>query len=255
MKKLLTLVAIAGFFLFGCGESLVDSRYNLELPGLPAAWESLLGRPHWRIEWVNVDGQKERRTVFGSRNAEIELPPTWASAVSAYPFWPEMGISPGIFRPAGAIFPFDVSGKNIVLSWRGGVDAALYWELAVSAMGQAASPRLPRNFDWPRFRQLFADFSLNAEILADPWLADWRSIAEKIVHSGFDKRRLVPEARSDLQIPVSPGPWIGTSPFAAPLFFESVPVFPVRAAADTWVSAEGLLRCNTSAWIVKEWGN
>jgi hypothetical protein len=206
MKNLLALVGTAVFILFGCGGSLVDSRYSLELPELPAAWESLLGRPHWRIEWVDVDGRKEMQIVVGSRNTEIDLPSTLASAVSAYPFWPEMGISPGIFRPAGAIFPFDVSGKNLVLSWRGGVDAALYWELAASATGQTAVLRKPWNFDWPRFRQLFTDSSLNAEIRADPWLADWCGIAEKIVKSGFDKRRLVPEARSNVQIPVNSGP-------------------------------------------------
>jgi hypothetical protein len=257
----LAIVATIGFFLFGCGKSLVDSRYKLDLPEIPESWETLLGKPHWRIEWVNVEGRKETQILSNDENVEIDLLPTWANAVSAYPFWPEIDITPGIFRPAGAIFPFDVSGKTLVLSWKGGVDAALYWELAASAednasepeMERAAIPRLPWNFDWPRFRQLFVDSSLNAEFLADPWLADWRSIAEKIVKSGFDKRRLVPETRSSLQVSVGPGPWIGTSPFAAPLFFETAPAFPVRAAADTWISAEGLLRCNTGAWIMVEW--
>jgi hypothetical protein len=269
---LLALVAIAGFFLFGCGESLLDSRYNLELPEIPVAWESLLGRPQWRIEWINGNGHKESKIFPENGKIEIDLPPTLASAVSAYPFWPNMDINPGIFKPAGAIFPFDVSGKNLVLSWRGGVDAALYWEFLKVSGGarheddtashdadippeaeRAAVPRLPWNFDWPRFRQLFDDSALNAEILADPWLADWHSIAEKIVQSGFDKRRLVPEARSSLQVPVCPGPWIGTSPFAIPLLFEANPVFSVRATGDTWISTEGFLRCNTKVWIFIEW--
>jgi hypothetical protein len=105
------------------------------------------------------------------------------------------------------------------------------------------------NFNWPRFRRLFDDPSLNAEVRADPWLADWAGIAAKIVKSGFDKRRLVPEARSSLAVPAGPGPWIGASPFAAPLFFEATPVFSVRPTADTWVSREGVLRCNSEAWI------
>jgi hypothetical protein len=266
------LAVIACLLLFACGGSLVDSRYKLELPELPATWETLLGFSHWRVEWVNEKGRKETRILPENGSMEINLPPTLATAISAYPFWPAMEISPGIFKPAGAIFPFDVNGKNLVLSWQGGVDAALYWEFLKVAGGagyeddptppeteipleieRAAVPRLPWNFDWPRFRQLFEDSSLNVEILADPWLADWHSIAEKIVQSGFDKRRLVPEARSDMQIPVGPGPWIGTSPFASPLLFNSSPAFPVRAAADTWVSTEGLLRCNTEAWIVIKW--
>jgi hypothetical protein len=182
---------------------------------------------------------------------EISLPATWVSAVSAAPFWPDRGLRPGIFRPAGAIFPFDVSGKSLILSWQGGVDANLYWEL-IAAYGEAGqeSVRLPWNFNWPRFRQLFDDPTLNADVRADPWLADWNGIAAKMVQSGFDKRRLVPETRGRLEIPVGPGPWIGASPFAAPLFFEAVPVFPVRPAADTWISAEGILRCNTETWIL-----
>jgi len=223
----------------------------------------MLGNPYWRIEWLNAGGRKESVTARGNRGVEISLPPTWVSAVSAMPFWPDKGISPGLFRPAGAIFPFDVSDKSLVLSWQGGVDANLYWEFVKvsSEAGQESPPdetvteraavsRLPWNFNWPRFRLLFDDPSLNAEIRADPWLADWSGIAAKIVQSGFDKRRLVPETRSSMEIPVNPGPWIGASPFAPPLLFEDDPVFPVRPTADTWVSREGILRCNTETWIL-----
>ena len=239
--------------LYGCGESPVDSRYVTELPPLPAAWEAVLGSPRWQMEWINDQGLKETKVFSGG--GAISLHPTLVSAVSALPFWPEKGIGPGIFKPAGAIFPYDVSGNTIVLSWQCGVDAALYRYLAMTGGGlaesgeRAAVSRLPQYFNWPRFRLLFADPSLNAELRADPWLADWESIAAKIAKSGFDKRRLVPEARSSMAIPVGPGPWAGTSPFAAPLLFDGVPAFPVRPAADTWVCAEGLLRCNSAAWI------
>jgi len=141
------------------------------------------------------------------------------------------------------------------------VDSALYWEMAKAWAGagqesaeespeRAAVTRLPLNFNWPRFRRLFDDPSLNAEVRADPWLADWPGIAAKTVQTGFDKRRLVPEPRSALTVPVSPGPWIGASPFADPLIFETTPVFPVRSTADTWASKEGILRCNSEAWIL-----
>jgi hypothetical protein len=250
---LLTFIFCAGVFLHGCGESPADSRYSLELPKVPRGWEALLGSPYWRIEWLNDQGRKETKTVRRNGGAEISLPPTLASAVSAFPYWPDRGIGPGIFKPAGAIFPFDVSGKTLVLSWQGGVDANLFWELAQAYRGteeERAVLRVPWNFNWPRFRELFGDPGLNAEVRADPWLADWHGIAEKIVKSGFDKRRLVPEARSNMEIPVNCGPWIGTSPFTPPLLFETTPVFPVRPAADTWVSAEGILRCNAQTWIL-----
>jgi hypothetical protein len=256
----LAIVSCMGLFLNSCGEGLTDSSFALELPVLPQAWEDVLGSPNWRIEWINEDGRKETTTVQGNGGLNISPPQTWVSAVSAFPFWPQKGVGPGIFKPAGAIFPYDVSGGSLVLSWQGGVDAALYWELARAYGGaaqeaaeespeRAAVARLPMNFNWPRFRRLFDDPSLNAEVRADPWLADWAGIAAKIVLSGFDKRRLVPEARSALTVPVGPGPWIGASPFAAPLIFETTPVFSVRPTADTWVSKEGLLRCNSETWI------
>jgi hypothetical protein len=288
MKTFFMVLALcAGFFLYGCGESLLDSRYSLKFPEIPQSWENMLGKPSWRVEWLNNEGRTAVMTLRSGENAEISLPQTMATAVLALPFWPERGLGPGIFRPAGAIFPFDASEKSLTLSWRGGVDAHLFGEFvkiaaeAAADTGQesvpsppeeepaenisperAAVPRLPWNFDWPRFRLLFEDPSVNADLRSDPWLADWHFIAAKIVQSGFDKRRLVPEPRQNLTISVSNGtsngispgicrgPWIGTSPFAAPLLFEAELVFPVRPTADTWVSREGILRCNTETWIL-----
>ncbi|MDR1858374.1 MAG: hypothetical protein LBQ69_02785 [Treponema sp.] len=260
----------AALVLCGCGEpTLTDPRCSLQFPPLPQSWETLLGEPCWQVEWVTGDGRKQAAAIQGGEKAEISLPQTWASPVSAAPFWPERGIGPGIFMPAGAIFPFDASGRTLALTWQGGVDAAFYWEMArhsggagtenvppetdgASFAARAAVPRLPWNFDWPRFRRLFDDETVNAQVRADPWLADWGDVAARTATSGFDKRRLVPQARGSREIPVGPGPWIGTSPFAAPLYFEGIPVFSVRAAADTWVSAGGLLRCNSDAWIFLE---
>ena len=243
------LTAVAAVLLVqGCGESLTGSRYVLQLPEIPAAWETMLGSPCWRIEWINDQGQKESRVIEGGC-PEITMPHTWASPVLAWPLWPEKGLSTGIFMPAGAIFPFDVHGSTLVLSWQGGIDAVLYRELAKAGSNGDAGKRQPHLFDWPRFRELFDDPSFNADVRADPWLANWPYIAQRIVQSGFDRRRLVPEGRSSLSIPVGPGPWVGTSPFAAPLFFENTPVFPVRGSADTWVSDEGILKCNNAAWI------
>ena len=249
---------LAAIALYGCGEpSPTDPRYFLKLPPLPQAWQDLLGEPHWQLEWVNDDGRRRTMTVRGSGGVEISLPQSWASAVSAGPFWPERGIGPGVFRPAGAIFPFDASGRTLPLSWQGGVDAAFYWELANCYYGGTSTntgvPRMPQNFNWPRFRRLLSDEVIDARVRADPWLANWGDIAERTVRSGFDRRRLTPEARSSLQVPVGPGPWVGTSPFAAPLYFEGIPAFPVRSVVDTWVSAEGLLRANSEAWMFLDW--
>jgi hypothetical protein len=219
---------------------------------------------------------------------EIDIPPTEASPVLVWPFWPKgqspgitEDIPPGIFRPAGAIFPFDIAGGRIDLSWQGGVDAFFYYALlhsagAAQAAAQTAGPastaeeaaaqekaakaarmRIPQNFDWPRFREIFEDPAVSEKIHADPWSADLRDIAAQVVKSGFDKRRFKSVTREELRPAVSSGPWLGTSPFAVPLFFEDdVPVFQVRPGteSDTWYSAEGVLRCAGKTWVFRPWG-
>ena len=250
------LMVCAGLLLSGCGADLTSSRYDLELPEIPPAWASVLGSPQWKIEWLNPGGEKTAIWAENGQKPEISLPQTWASAVTAWPSWPDKGIAPGTFKPAGAVFPFDAKEQTLVLSWRGGVDSVLYWELAKAAgdvLSQRAAARLPCNFNWPRFRELCNDPAVNAQIRADPWLADWPSIAAKTIASGFDKRRLVPEATGEITVPVSAGPWIGVSPFAPPLLFSALPSFPAGRHVSTWVSAQGILRCTAEAWILAEW--
>ena len=254
----LILTFIVLLLLIGCGETMFPSRHVLVLPQVPETWVSLLGEPHWRVEWLNPEGQRQIKAVTSAESIAIELPQTWTSAVLAWPYWPEQNIGPELFRPAGALFPFDSSANRISLTWKAGPDAVLYWELALAYwQDEAVSkvPRIPQNFNWPRFRELFETDVINEAVRLDPWLADWRSIAEKTVRSGFDRRRLVPEPNEKMNIPVSSGPWYSGSPFAAPLFFEegTTPVFPVRSVVEIWVCNEGILRCNKKAWVFTLW--
>ena len=233
--------------MIGCSQAFLPPAYSLKFPQIPEHWEEILGKPHWKIEWINGGGKKSL-SVSETLNIKVDIASSFSNVVIAMPFWPEKGIEAGVFKPAGAIFPFDVSSESLVLSWQGGIEAVLYNELAAAynagGDNSASVPRQPQYFDWPRFRLLFSDTSVNAEFREDPWLADMQNIALRIVQSGFDKRRLVPESRGSLNVPVSPGPWIGASPFSGPLFFEGSPIFPVRPTVDTWVSKEGILRCN-----------
>ncbi|GHV62471.1 hypothetical protein AGMMS49587_09400 [Spirochaetia bacterium] len=257
------MILLAVLCLCGCGNSLAESCFVLNFPALPPAWTELLGPPRWRVEWINPAGVRTFcETGASSQGIEIEVPPIDASPILAWPFWPNRGqspgIAPGLFRPAGAIFPFDAGGGRLDLSWQGGVDAFFYHALA-----QAADPtspktgaRVPQNFDWPRFRAVLSDPGVSAEVRADPWTADLRDIAVSVVQSGFDKRRFKPAAREEREIPVPGGPWIGTSPFAFPLLFEDdVPLFPVRPGpeSDTWYSAEGVLTCAGTNWMFRGW--
>jgi len=231
-----------------CGDSF-PARYALTLPDAPDRWVSLLGPPHWRLEWLDTGGNRKKADILPGRSMTIELPTTWANPVTAWPYWPGHNIIPGLFKPAGALFPFDVSGETLCLSWEAGPDTVFYWELA--AANEQDTAKSPANFDWPRFRELFQEETLNEAVRKDPWLVDWRSVAEKTITSSFDRRRLVPEAAEPTAIPVPSGPWYGASPFAEPLSFTEgdPPVFPVRPGLNVWVSPAGILRCTNNAWV------
>ena len=237
-----------------CGDYL-KSKYILDFPQPPKTWVSLLGEPHWRVEWLDPAGRRQIADFPPRTGAEVELPVTWTNPVTAWPYWPGSGLPPGLFKPAGALFPFDVAGKRLPLSWKAGPDTIFYRELA----NAADEARSPVRFDWPRFRELFESDALNESVCTDPWLVDWRSVAEKTVSSGFDRRRLVPQPRESITIPVPSGPWYGSSPFAQPLHFApgETPVFPVigeDSSVDVWISAQGILRCNRKTWMFEAWG-
>jgi hypothetical protein len=246
------LIAACSLFLACCGD-LLNSRFVLDLPEAPETWVTLLGEPNWRVEWLDPNGQKRKADIPHGESLEIELPNTWINPVAAWPYWPACNLAPGAFKPAGALFPFDVTGKSLHLSWKAGPDTVFYWELA------SASPdnsRTPARFDWPRFRGLFETSLLNEEVRKDPWLVDWSYVAEKTANSSFDRRRLVPKSCESVNIPVSSGPWYGSSPFAEPLCFAEGEShsFPVTSAnVDVWISTEGILRSNRKTWIFAAW--
>ncbi|MDR2160302.1 MAG: hypothetical protein LBP23_09595 [Treponema sp.] len=252
------LPVAALLFLRACGD-LTEARSVLVMPEIPPSWTALLGNPRWKIEYLSAGGIRET-FESGGEHPEIFLHPFTASAISAWPFWPDRGIRPGLFRPAGALYPFDMSGSTLMLSWQGGVEAFFYWELASAAQKEvpsspAAALRRPQNFDWPRFRLLLSDPSIPETVRLDPWTADWRSIAEGVVRSGFNQRRIVP-ARTDLvPVPVGEGPWFGISPFAAPWRSGSgeTPLFPVGLETASYFSTAGILRVNRDAWMLLPW--
>jgi len=239
-----------------CCRDLSPSKYVLNLPNKPTAWVSLLGKPCWRIEWFAPNGEKQELDFQSAGNLEVELPINWANPVIAWPYWPVHNLSPGVFMPAGAIFPFDIEENTLNLSWEAGKDVVFYMELAFACANEQKPSKTPANFDWPRFRELFHDESLGKETCEDPWLVNWRYVAEKTVSANFDKRRLVPEKTESINIPVPPGPWYGTSPFAKPLLFENGEnvIFQTRPGINLWISADGILRVNGKTWVFSKMG-
>jgi hypothetical protein len=245
---LFTTVLLSALQLACCGD-ICPSKYTLELPKPPEAWISLLGEPCWQVEWIGSDGESRRAELKSGENLEAEIPITWTNPIIARPYWPNQNLSPGVFMPAGALFPFDAKKDSIRLTWEAGHDAVFYMELAV--LDGKKDSKIPANFDWPRFRELFKSGDLSEEVCKDPWLVDWRSAAEKTMSGNFDKRRLVPEKTEPKKIPVHAGPWYGNSPFAQPLLFEDEETFfPVRSGINTWFSSDAILMVNGNTWFL-----
>jgi len=246
------------YFLFlvllaACDSGPIHTDYELQMPQLPQAWLEVLDEPHWRILWLNSEGKWsswEGRENFPT----IPVIQEWTTPVLAWPYWPEKGLLPGQMSPAGALFPWDAKGSSIELSWKAGVDAFYWQELAIFQDAQLSSgtPRVPWNFDWPRFRELMESENIPSEVRDDPWLADWKEIAQKTAESGFDRRRIKAQAGTTLTISPSPGKfWIGYSSFAAPLEVDDGDplVLKVHDQTETWISESGLLHCSSAAWI------
>ena len=253
LKSTIIFVVSALVFLTalcGCADRY-SVEYVLELPKVPHQWISLLGEPRWHIEWIDPDGRKKSKDIPYGTVTEIVIPVTWANPVTASPYWDNHGIVHGLFKPAGAIFPFDAIGDNLRLSWEAGTDAVFYWEL-LFACGENES-KIPANFDWLRFRELFKG-TLKEEVCKDPWLVNWRSVAEKTASGSFDRRRLVPETAVKKTLPVPSGEWYGTSPFSKPLFVNSgePSIFLIRPGINIWISKEGVLRVNGDIWVLNK---
>jgi hypothetical protein len=251
MKSLLIklTVVFALVFQLTCCEDRYSSRYTLELPDAPQAWVQLLGEPDWRIEWLDPNGKRQSKDILHGAKIDIEIPVTWTNPVVAYPWWPKYNLISGLFRPAGALFPHDVSGGKLRLTWKAGVDAVFYFGLAFA--NSKDIKKIPSNFDWIRFRELFETGDLSEDVCNDPWLVDWQSAAERTISGNFDRRRLVPRKTEAIDIPIPASVWYGTSPFAEPLIFteEETLVFYAHSGINAWISAEGILRCNGKVWF------
>jgi hypothetical protein len=246
MKSLffkITFVIVLVLQLASCGtrNSFV---FTLELPETPQVWVHLLGEPHWRIEWFDPDEQKQLKDILPGIVPEIEIPVGWTNPVTAYPWWPEYNLAPGLFKPAGALFPYDISSNRMRLTWEAGIDTVFYFELAYA--NSQDIKKIPANFDWIRFRELLGSDVLSEEVCKDPWLVNWRFVAEKTISGNFDRRRIVPQVTEPVKIQLPARCWYTTSPFSEPLVFngDELLVFMANSGINVWISGEGILRCN-----------
>ena len=252
-SRLSTAIIFLAVMLAACDNGPMPSSYRPVLPALPLAWKEIPGAPHWRLEWIDEGGSWRKADISPDAGTPgLSLPLEWTTPVLAWPYWPALGLFPEVMRPAGGLFPWDSSGDRLELSWKGGVDAVFWKELAAAEREtDAAGKRIPWFFDWPRFRELMESENIPGSIREDPWLADWEELGSKTVQSGFDRRRIKPMKTRVIEIPGLEGRWAGSSPFAAPV--EAPPGGPLRLevtdAASAWVSAAGVLKCSSLGFV------
>ena len=258
MKTLFLCIIIANCLaLAACSDNPISTSYKAVLPELPPHWEEIPAKPHWRLQWIGDTWHWQEKDISpGQEVPNLHLGQEWQTPVIAWPFWPELNLLPGIMKPCGALFPWDIRGEKIILDWEGGVIAIFWKEMAAAErLTKTSAGRPPWFFDWLRFRELLSSDNIPAAVREDLWLPDWKSIAEKTINSGFDRRRIVSRSFSELSIPGLGGQWIGSSPFAAAFDAgDSGPlVLKVTGVPDTWVSTEGILKCASNGWVFKGW--
>ena len=206
--------------VMSCGPSPIPELYRIQFPSSPELRTELLGECQWRLEYYDSEGTFCQKEITKTGTVKIGILQEWPSAILAWPYWPEKSLAAGYFFPAGAIYPLDVAGETIILSWEAGAEAFFYRELDKAQELNTGTNRKPEFFDWKRFRTILRETAAE-ELIRNPWLANWKDIAERTIHSGFRQTYVRPENRISTEIIIPhTGPWLSASPFRFPEFWE-----------------------------------
>ena len=251
MKTPYFLLPILAVLSASCGGSPLPESYLVKFPVVPSLWTEVLGENQWRLDYYDSQGIFRQAEIAGNSasGAAIDILKEWPNPVLAWPYWPEKDILAGLFYPAGAMYPFDSAGGAIALRWEAGAEAYFYRELDKAQELNTGTNRKPAYFDWKRFRSFFGEETAE-ELRNDPWLANWKDIAEKTVRSGFRKSYVRVENRTAKEITIPhAGPWLCASPFKKPEIWEKeeIVIFPVSSRPEILVCPDGRLNVSTNS--------
>ncbi|MDA8425169.1 MAG: hypothetical protein M0Z80_03450 [Treponema sp.] len=180
-------------------------RLVLALPPVPGSWSTLTGL-RFRIGWRGVSGRWESAVAEPGSEREIEVQRGRFQAILAEPF-----IGDRLLRPAGALYPLDLSGAafslpsgadRLELDWMGGYEASVARALERADLDPAA-------FDLARLGE-----EARARV-SDPWVLSALEAARRLAAGGFRSDYFKEPVRFPVVLP-GPGPWAPESPFAAP---------------------------------------
>jgi hypothetical protein len=241
-------VPVCAFLFCGCKNPVIYSQYEVILPEIPSDWQTVLGDPVWRLEWVDESGNWQEITAQQNKSLSLEIINTKINPIIAYPYWPEKNIHPKTFFPAGALFPLDTQNDAISLDWLGGVDAQLFLYLSKY---NTEMLRRPEHFDWQRFRGLLRMEIENEEIKANPWIVDWEAAAQRIAQSGFRSSYIREREYTEIEVSIPESAlWISPSPFEEGKHWQEGERILLKAAKSPsrYVSAKGTLVFTEKAW-------
>ena len=196
--QLMLLPALAAL-LCGCELVRGETDVILSLPSLPGWLGALSADVRYQVEWLDVSGQAQRRTIAAaSRRVVVRLPKLYNTAVLVYAVIPADGNGSPYYRllPGGALFPHHVldSGR-MKLSWSAGAVACVMRELSV-VTGH------PERYNAVRLQR-----ELEQRTDADPWSANLAALVAQLLSGDFRVTSIRPAEKFRVWIPVPAGVW------------------------------------------------
>lgn len=184
-----------------CGCELVGSETDviLSLPSLPDWLGELSADVGYQVEWLDVSGRAQRRTIAAdSRRVVIRLPKLYNTAVLVYPVIPADGNGSPYYRllPGGALFPHHaLDNGRMKLSWSAGAVACVMRELSVLT-GH------PERYNAVRLQR-----ELEQRTGADPWSVNLDALVAQLLTGVFRVTSIRPAERFRVEIAVPAGVW------------------------------------------------
>jgi len=153
---------------------------NRELISLLATSTGMgYGSLSWNIKWLSPEGKIESKRLDFTDSIQtipIEFVRNRATPVLAFL---EVNGRQDIL-PAGSIYPVNISGNSISLSWLNGISAQVLMDLLTKTNQPAEeAQRFCNYFNWKKFQTEFA------KRVDEPWLIDKEKITEKLCTGSF----------------------------------------------------------------------
>jgi hypothetical protein len=197
--------------LVSCSLDASTDRIVLRFPEIPPAWRNA-GNLRYKLTFRDAEGSKIDLDAVPGDGIQITLERGSAQAFLAYPYITDY-LWPGILKPAGAVYPGELAGDELRLTWEGGLGAGAARILEGSGYPIGTA-------DW---RRIAAEAKDRA---GDPWAIGSRPIASAILSGSFGVAAFKPEVPLPVRVPLSARPtdgagggtretsWAADSPFA-----------------------------------------